>query len=213
MTGTSSALAPESLRDGAVVSFDRDTLVVSGGRIVDAVTARARTERIARPAPNPADLIEGVVPILRRGEAWIVPLSFVPAAAADRPIAGETLRMRAAELARSVASACWFGHGEPIDIDLDETERAYTAELRRTGARQASWWEVDGAGLVLVHYGAADDDSSTRSALHVVPAGWVSTRRPTPPKKMPPLDLDWSWVDVVAAAADSLGPTGGEEHQ
>ena len=200
MTDLPSALAPSSLREGAVVSFDDDTLVVTGGTIVDAIEKRLRAERTARP-PRPAPsgtLLEGV-PVLNRGESWIVPISFVPFAAADRSIAGESLRERAGELARSVTSACWFGHGEPIAVDLEESDRAYAAELRRTGARAASWWDDDGTALVLVSYEAAGDESATRAAVHVVPTGWVSTRRPTPPKKMPRIDLDWSWDDVVAS--------------
>jgi len=101
MTDLPSALAPSSLREGAVVSFDDDTLVVTGGTIVDAIEKRLRAERTARP-PRPAPsgtLLEGV-PVLNRGESWIVPISFVPFAAADRSIAGESLRERAGELAQ-----------------------------------------------------------------------------------------------------------------
>ncbi len=199
--GIRSAWAPASLHDGAVVSFDGDTLIATGGAIVEAIENRVRDARATRPLPP--TLLDGAVRLLERGEAWIAPLSFVPFAAGDRLVAGERLATRAAELARGVVSACWFAHGDPVEIDVEATgsDRPYADELARTGARSASWWDVDGTALVLVHY--RDGGRTERSAVHLVPVGWVSTTRPTPRKKLPRMDLDWSWGDVVSSLPDT----------
>jgi hypothetical protein len=64
---------------------------------------------------------------------------------------------------------------------------------------------------VLVYYGAPSPAPKARMALHILPVGWVSARRPTPAKKMPTLDLEWGWSDVFALAhSDARYPDAGE---
>ncbi|MFS0912091.1 hypothetical protein AB3M89_09890 [Microbacterium sp. 179-I 3D2 NHS] len=103
----------------------------------------------------------------------------------------------------SIRSACWYRHGDQVSVDLSsdaEPWNRYVAQLVRTGVRRAVWWQFGDAALVLVVHGDPIPSPPTSMALHVVPVGWVSDRRLTPPKKMPPLDLSWSWADVVALA-------------
>lgn len=203
-----SALGAASVRTGAVVSFSDDSLVVDGEAIVAAIEAQL-TARTARPEPRDQWLLP-MVPVLRRGSVWIVPLAWEPTdAAADTAAVDsvDTLASRATDLRSSVRSACWYRAGEAIGVDLapDSALRPYAAELVRIGARTAFWWDFDDSAVVVVVSGR--DQSLT--AIHVVPLGWVSERKPS--KKVPPMDLTWSWADVVAlahpgtaSAADSL---------
>jgi hypothetical protein len=200
-----SALDAASVRSGAVVSFSDDSLVVGGETIVGAIEEQL-TARAARPEPRDQWLLP-MVPALRRGSVWIVPLSWEPTDAAADTAAVDGLASRATDLRSSVRSACWYRAGEAIGVDLapDSALRPYAAELVRIGARTALWWGFDDSAVVLVVSGR--DESLT--AIHVVPLGWVSDRKPS--KKVPPMDLTWSWADVVAlahreaaSAADSL---------
>lgn len=199
---TPTALAPASLREGAVVSFDGDTLVTTGAAIVEAIERKLREG--AHGAPGVSDRLIDGVPLLVRDRVWIVPLSSVPAAT-TLVVAGEPLSMRASELAQSVGAECSYGHGQPIGIDLVQN-RPYVRALAATDARSALWWEMSDRALVLVRYRDVGERPSERAAIQVVPTGWVSTRRPTPAKKVPRLDLAWSWSDVVALAGPGAIP-------
>lgn len=68
-----------------------------------------------------------------------------------------------------------------------------------------------GSALVLVVYGEPVPAPATLMALQVVPSGWVSQTRPTPPKKLRGLDLAWSWADVVEyAVSETAGSLSGQ---
>ncbi|MDN3497328.1 hypothetical protein QL996_15420 [Planococcus sp. APC 4015] len=205
----STAVSPASIESGAVISFSADFLVATGDGVVAAIESR-----LSGPSASICDgdrWLTDAVPVLCRGSAWIVPLAWIP----DHPDHdARVLRGRVNELWSAVRAACEYRHGAQIGIDLDESdapETPYAAELVRTGARRADWWEADDSAIVLVVYGDPIPAPIRRMAVHVVPIGWVSSRRPTAAKKMPTLDLAWSWTDVVAFAqtdvadaADSL---------
>lgn len=191
----STAVAPASVQTGAVISYSAETLVASGEEIVAAIESR-----LTRPVTSGGggdDWLTSEVPVLSRGSAWIVPLAWIP------PRDDQTLRTRATELWTAIRSACEYRHGPQIAIELEDAGAArtpYAIELVRTGARRADWWQAADAAIVLVVYGDPLPAPVARMAVHVVPIGWVSQRRPTAAKKMPPLDLTWSWADVVAVA-------------
>ncbi|WP_406247054.1 hypothetical protein ACI7YT_16595 [Microbacterium sp. M] len=108
----------------------------------------------------------------------------------------------------SVRSACEFRQGMQIGVDLrsEAPRNPYAKELARTGVRRADWWAFGGFAAVLAVYGEPLPAPVSKIALHVVPVGWVSARRPTAAKKMPALDLSWSWADVVAfGESDAAG--------
>lgn len=194
----STAVAPASMQTGAVISFSAETLVASGQEIVAAIESRLTRPMV--PGAGRDLWLTRAVPALSRGSAWIVPLAWVP----DRPDhADPALRSRVTELWAAVRAACEYRHGAPIGIDVegvDAARRPYPHELARTGARRADWWEAGDWAIVLVVYGEPIPAPISRMAVHVVPIGWVSERRSTPAKRMPTLDLAWSWADVVAAA-------------
>lgn len=202
-----SALAPGSIGSGAVISYSGDALVVTGGRIIELVQAQL-LQRTSAAERHDRWLAPGV-PALSRGDAWIVPLFWSAPSADIAEPERKQLDTRASELGQDIMSACWYVHGDPISVDfegLTEHDRGYGAELVRTGAKSASWWQFDNVAVVLVYYGEPSPAPKTRMALQVVPLGWVSTRRPTPAKKMSQLNLAWSWADAVAfAAANSAG--------
>ncbi|MFB7251419.1 hypothetical protein [Microbacterium sp. NPDC056234] len=200
------ALTSDAVRDGAAVSFSGDTLVVTGDGIVEAVETRllGGTQQAER---RDHWLIDGV-PVLSRGEAWIVPLSWEPVRDGGRAAPDDVLRGRAHDLWMSVRSACEFRQGMQIGVDLrsESPRNPYAKELARTGVRRADWWAFGGFAAVLAVYGEPLPAPVSKVALHVVPVGWVSARRPTAAKKMPALDLSWSWADVVAfAESDAAG--------
>lgn len=187
----STAVAPASIQAGAVISYSADTLVASGEEIVAAIESRLTRPVLSGEAGD--QWLTGPVPALARGTAWIVPLAWVP----DRD--DETLRTRVTELWAAVRAACEYRHGAQIGIDLDDAG-PYPRELVRTGARRADWWDAGDSAIVLVVYGEPIPAPIRLMAVQVVPIGWVSQRRPTAAKKMPALDLAWSWADVVAFA-------------
>lgn len=185
----------------AVISYSDDTLVATGGAIVEAVTAQLLTQ--TRPKDRRDHWLLDGVPVLARGLAWIIPLFWSPPSVDPGEQHRRTLDVRASELGQSITSACWYDRGDPLGIELvSQTEggRGYAAELVRTGAKDASWWGFGDFALVLVYYGEPSPAPKSRMALHTVPIGWVSERQPTPAKKMPLLDLAWSGADVVAFA-------------
>lgn len=196
-TRRSSATAAASVHAGAVISHSEETLVASGDSVVDAIESG-----LIRPAVSGGGgdrYLTDAVPALARGSAWIVPLAWVP----DRPGHDDrALRTRATELWSSVRAACEYRHGTQIGIDLDDDDprTPYAHELVRTGARRADWWEAGDSAIVLVVYGEPVPAPFTRMAAHVVPIGRVSPRRASTRRKMPTLDLGWSWADVVAVA-------------
>lgn len=196
-----SAVSRDSIRDGAVISYSGDTGVVGGMGIVESVESQLLGP--IPPRSREDRWLMDAVPVLSRGAAWIVPLFSAPQSADNGEEAGRTLDIRATELGQSIRSACWYLHGDPLSIDLAGRTGGpgvYSAELVRTGAKNAFWWACGNSAVVLVYYGERSPAPKTRMALHGVPLGWVSTRRPTPVKKMQGLDLAWSWQDVVAFA-------------
>lgn len=199
------AVSRASIETGAVISYSGDTLVADGESIVAAVASRLT---------GPAASVHGdewltdAVPVLARGDAWIVPLAWVPDHLGRDDPRDPALRDRIGDLWRAVWSACEHRHGNGIAIDLDGATPAlpYAAELLRTGARRADWWEFAAWAVVLVVYGDPIPAPVRLMAVQVVPVGWVSEARRTAPKRMPHLDLAWSWADVVAfAESDDAG--------
>lgn len=172
-------------RVAAGVAVDGDGVLMTGERIVGAAE-----ELLVRPA---AELEEGEllpgVPVIRRGEAWIIPLSWQPPAASAP---GSALRRRSEDLRSSIRSACEFRYGFGIVADLEKAPPAnpYLRELRRQGARFAGWWATEGKALVLVVHGAPVPEPVSAAALHVVPLGWVSDARPA--RRVPEVDVGWS---------------------
>lgn len=209
-----STLSRDSIRTGAVITYCDEALVVTGGAIVEAAT----TKLIGSvPAASRRDRwLTHDVPVLSRGPAWIIPLFWSPPGSDLGEQHRQMLDSRASELGQSIMSACWYDRGDPSAVKLvaeAEGGRGYTTELVRTGAKNASWWGFGDEALVLVHYGEPSPAPKTRMALHVVPVGWVSERRPTPPKKMPALDLEWSWADVVAFAESNAAGSLSEQNE
>lgn len=198
-----SALTPDAVREGAVVSFSGDTLVASGGRIIEEADLQL-VDPDVQADPSRSRLLDGV-PLLARGDAWIIPLMWNPLTE-GQPVDGELSR-RGSELWSSIRAWAEYAHGAPIIPDLEEPDlwSAYLRELVSTGARRADWWGSKDAALVLVVYGDPIPAPVRAMALHVVPIGWVSERRA--PKRFPPMDLAWSWADVVEpAGGGAAGP-------
>lgn len=143
------------------------------------------------------------VPMLRRGDATIVPLSWEPPS-----VDGTDLRDRATALWSDVRGECESRHGVEIGIDLPpecESPDAYAAELARTGARRADWWAFGDRAVVLVVYGPPIPQPKTKIALHVVPRHWVwddAARDKATATDFPTGDLSWSWADVVSFAGN-----------
>ena len=193
------AFSPASLRAGAVVSYDRDRLVVSGAGIVDAVPARLMGDVLER---RDQWLMPGV-PVLSRGEAWIVPLFWMPDESTLDEADRWRLEARGSELGQSIANACRYAYGEPLGVDLgpQPAPTKYAAELVRTGVADAAWWAVGDSAIVLAYHRAPGDSAERRMAVHVVPVDWVSARRPAKAGKPRRLDLGWRWADLVEFAA------------
>lgn len=168
-----------------VVALDGDGVLLTGGRIV-----AAAEELLVRPGAKAGEgeLLPGV-PVIRRGDAWIIPLSWEPPAA-GRP--DSALRRRSQDLRSSIRSACEFRHGFGITADLETHPPAnpYLGQLRRQQARFAGWWATEGKALVLVEHGDPVPEPVSAAALHVVPVGWVSDARRT--RRVPEVDVGWT---------------------
>jgi hypothetical protein len=151
-------------------------------------------ERIVGAAEGPVGALPGGamppgVPVLDRGAAQIVPLSWTPAGTSA------AARTFSATVWSGVRAACEFRHGAAITVSVDAPDTAYAAELARCGVRRADWWASGESALVLVVHGGPLPSPSTAMALHVVPLEWVSERRRW--KKMVVPDLAWSREDVA----------------
>lgn len=192
----STALLPESVQTGAVITWSGESLVASGD-VLGAVESRlmARGGNFDRQD----QWVTNDIPVLSRGDAWIVPLSWHPPLAEIDETTRRTLDVRASELYHRIQSACSHGSGYPLGIDL-ASGTSYAFELARTGAKDAAWWEFGTFAVVLVIYGKPSPAPKESMALHVVPIGWVSERRSRLRKKIPPPGLEWSWIDVVKLA-------------
>lgn len=200
---TTGPLAPASVRTGAVIAFrdagSTEEPAISADEILDAVEA-VLTDPSAAGATGDRWLRPDV-PALSRGAAWIVPLSWEPPPSDD-----EVLRARAGRLWKDMRGACENRHGAQIGIDLsadDGSLSAYAAELTRTGARRADWWQSGDHAIVLIVYGPPLPEPKTAIALQVVPRSWVwdDARRAAVTRGGPrPDDLRWSWADVVSFA-------------
>lgn len=197
--GRSEAFAPESVHTGAVISLSGEKLIVSGEAVVRAIDARLTTPGLTLERNN--QWLVDNVPLLSRGEAWIVPLSWEPPQPDRNVVERQRLSDRANELWIDIRSSCSYRQGNQITIDLsaEPGQRGrYASELVRTGVRRANWWEFGQCAVVLVVHGESLPAPKSMIAVHVVPISWVSTRRPA--KKIPRLDLGWSWAEVVEFA-------------
>ncbi|MFS0868093.1 hypothetical protein AB3M83_12270 [Microbacterium sp. 179-B 1A2 NHS] len=139
----------------------------------------------------PTGAIADGVPVLARGAASVIPLSWRPS-----PAPADAFAARANELWTAVRAACEHRHGAALSVDLGDggSRNGYVRELNRTGVRRADWWESGGAALVLVVHGPPLPARPTATALHVVPLGWVSERRPS--RTVGPAELSWSGIDL-----------------
>ncbi len=190
--GWFSALAPTSLREGAVISYSGDFLVASGSSIVEAVAAR-----LAGPAAAGGWLTDGV-PLLARGDVWIIPLSWNPHADdADRE--ARLVADRRRDLWAEIRSACEYSYGWPAHLDVEGAPAvdAYRRELVRTGVRRADWWEIGDRALVLAVYGELIPAAVQKMALHVIPRDWVSEHPRTRARPPADLDLSWQWSELI----------------
>ena len=197
------AFTPEAVGTGAVASLGPGGLVTSGEAIVAAV--ESRLSAAGRSVETSPELLDGAVPVIDRGPAWIVPLAWVPKSPHAPAADGHELGRAAGELWSAVRSACGYRHGEGLGIPLDaETvERAgYASELVRTGVRRADWWSFGDAAGVLAVYGEPLPAPLSRVALHIVPIAWVADRSPRSAKATKVPRLEWSWADAVAVAED-----------
>lgn len=157
----------------------RGSMLALGDRIVEAAEAQLG----AAVSPRPTDLLCEGVPVLSRGDAWIVPLTY------RQPVSEpeeEEHRRRAGELWRGIRGACEFRHGAGLSVDLEgDAPNAYVSALRAQGARRADWWSSGRKALVLV----TQEEPAPASALHVVPLGWVS--QVSPSRRIRAVDLSW----------------------
>lgn len=191
--GWFSALSPGSVDRGAVITYSDGALVSSGARIVDAIDALASG---APTAPRESWLTDGV-PLLRRGEASIVPLASIP-----DPVSGDLLA-GANELWMAVRTTADHMRGRGLELDLDDPADPYAQELRRTGARRATWWGRAEQALVLVVYGAPLPAPISSIAAHVVPLEWLDADAPPKRRTRVVSDLAWTWRDAVAVPQDA----------
>lgn len=180
----------ESIDSGAI-------LPISGAKIANAVASW-----MTALTPLDAQGIRWVaqdLPVISRSDAWIVPLSWEP----HDPVGGDARRhdlsARTNRMWLAIRNWCSHEFGEAVAVDLSvgRDGRGYVNELVRRGASRANWWRSGDWALVLV-VSSEPSAAAESMALHIVPVGYVSERRPS--KKVPPLDLRWSWADVVALA-------------
>ncbi len=176
-------VAGREVRDDGIVSPGGHDPAAVAERILDAIEDHDGV------APAGA-LLDGL-PVLIRDEARIVPLAWRPPEAAS-----EVFPATANEIWTAVRSACEHRHGSGLSVGLeqDPPRNAYIRELARTGVRRADWWASEQSALVLVVHGEPVPAPLTASALHLVPLGWVSDRRPA--RRVPPTDLAWSPADI-----------------
>ena len=189
--------APRSIGTGAA-------LPVSAAAVLDAIVSRLAEPKA--PVERRDQWLADDVLVFSRGDAWIVPLSWTPAHpdidGSEYPHAAD----RASTLFAQIGTAAEHQHGWPIALGLraqhgaesprDEKSR-YTAELTRTGATSASWWAFGDVAVVRILHRSADQEPSTQMALHVVPTHWVKEGQRRKKAAGAPLDLGWSWADVV----------------
>lgn len=173
----------------------------------------------ARVAPGRDGWLADGVPLLSRGDAWILPYFWQPADANIDEAERKRLRERSGELWNSIGGWCWYHRGDPIGIDLPSEAGSglptgYAKELVRTGARGADWWSAGDRAIVRVVHGDPVPAPITAMAVHVVPKHWAWYDRRRPGglwrvTEMRPTDLAWSWADVVALARqDETGAPG-----
>jgi len=196
-----SALSPSACRSGAVITYSGDFLVSSGATIIAAIESHP-PETWTPGERRDRWLVDGV-PLLARGDAWIVPLSWEPVRP-EPPASAETLAARSNELWLAVRSDCDHRYGNGVTLDLDDEDRRvpFARALVAAGARRAIWWESGPIALVLVISRGGAVEDGTAMALYVVPTAWVSARRSGSRKKTTPTDVAWSWADAVAVRHD-----------
>lgn len=194
-----SAFRPESVTQGAVVTFDGDRLATTSDDIVAALES-ALVDGAAK-SELEGGWLPGVAPLIVRGAAWIIPLSWVPPVQDGDGDEHQELRTRADLLWSEIGMACEQQHGNQIGIGLTPPDSAYARELIRTGVRRADWWRFGESAVVRVVYADALPAPMSRIALHVVPHAWVFEPIHSKAKKsLGPTDMDWTWSDVVELA-------------
>lgn len=163
------AFDPESVTSGSI-------LPVSDQQLFSAIdTLIAGTAPVVR--GRDGWLADGV-PLLSRGDAWILPLYWHPQDSTLSKEQRRHLRDRSSELWNGIRGWNWNHHGDQIGIDLQpesdsELPTRYANELVRTGARRADWWGSGGRILVRVDYGDPIPAPIAAMALHFVPNHWA----------------------------------------
>lgn len=140
------------------------------------------------------------VPVLRRGEARIIPLAVqTDPSAGGRDAQEERRRMSA--LAAEIGAALEYRAGRGVSFDLTyrgvDSVAAYAAALREASGHEADTWDFGlDTGAALVWTGEESLGTLTL-ALHIVPASWVNERRAGIP--VYGIDVRWSITDIDPA--------------
>ncbi|MFF4082207.1 hypothetical protein ACFYZN_22750 [Streptomyces sp. NPDC001777] len=206
------AFGSETIHTGAVLPSDGEQLFPAVETLL-AGTSSAVPGRDGWLADN--------IPLLSRGDAWILPFFWHPLGADTGAEERRDLDERSGRLWSAIGSWCWYHQGDPIGIGLPPAADSdlpveYAQELWRTGARRADWWQFDDRAVVRVVHGEPIPAPITAMAVHVVPVSWAWYNRGPGAKgiwsvkEMPPTDLGWSWADVVELAGreDTSAPDG-----
>jgi hypothetical protein len=188
------ALTPKAIATGAVVDASGESVIAAIESWID--------ESAAGAGAGDARAVAGI-PVLRRGEASIVPLSWESPESEASPFEQQEISRRANALWTEIGGACRYRHGNQIGIDLSSPRGSYAHELARTGARRADWWAFGDRAVVLVVYGAPIPAPKTLIGVQVVPRSWVwddAARDEATATDLHTGDLGWSWADAVDAA-------------
>lgn len=176
-----------SLRTGAVI-------LASARQILQVI------DRILHDGVATEDVDGSRIRVLQRGSATIIPLGGQGAAREYQA----DVRAELVELSNSVRWALEHRAGGRVSLDLSDAPAAeagsYRSQLVAAGATRAGVWRPEpGRAVVLVVAGDPDDGTLTH-AVHVVPSGWVAPEAEDRAVGEP-IDVAWSWTDVVAPAS------------
>ncbi|WP_341946481.1 hypothetical protein [Microbacterium sp. LWH11-1.2] len=185
---TEDVFGEASLRTGAVVLASARQIM----DVVDGILHRGRATD---------GVMESRVPVLQRGAATIVPLGAQGAALEYQA----DVRAELVELSNSVRWAIEHRAGSRVSLDLADAppsgERSYRSQLVTAGATRAGAWRPE-PGLAVVLVVSGDPDAGTLThALHIVPSGWVASPDALERPLDEPIDVAWSWADVVSLAS------------
>lgn len=185
---TEDVFGEASLRTGAVV-------LASARQIIDVV------DGILRRGTATDGVVESRVPVLQRGAATIIPLGAQGAALEYQA----DVRAELVELSNSVRWALEHRAGSRVSLDLADAppsgERSYRSQLVTAGATRAGVWRLEPDFAVVLVVSGDPDAGTLTHALHIVPSGWVASPETAERPTDEPVDIAWSWTDVVASAS------------